>query len=262
MAADWCGPSGYARAPYRSHNRALATVTLTLTRIAHVPEHKIEIVHHGFDLERLDPHNVDAARVRRELGLEGSWCSGDRPAVRAEELRRAPTSVCVGAGRGSRGAARDRRRWGCRPAGGAGPRSRSRRPGPALWPSSRRARGAGGVRCLRPPRDRRVLRDGHCRGHGDGAPGSDTPVGIAPEVIVSGETGPVPSPDPSALARCLQEMLALRSSWPAIGASARRRVEGFTATSMASRYSELYARWLGHRRSRAAPPAEGVTTLR
>ena len=90
-----------------------------------------------------------------------------------------------------------------------------------------------------------------------------TPVGIAPEVIVSGETGLLcPSPDPSALARCLQEMLALRSSWPAIGASARRRVEGFTATSMASRYSELYAHWLGHRRPRAAPPADGVTTRR
>ena len=57
-------------------------------------------------------------------------------------------------------------------------------------------------------------------------------------------------------------MLALRSSWPTMGAAARRRVQGFTATSMANRYQELYAQWLGHRRSRAAPPAEGVTTLR
>ena len=51
-------------------------VLLTLTRIAHVPEHKIEVVHHGFDLERLDPRNVDPARVRRELGLEGKLVFG------------------------------------------------------------------------------------------------------------------------------------------------------------------------------------------
>ena len=77
MAADSSGPSGCARAPYADHIIAPSQdVLLTLTRIAHVPEHKIEIVHHGFDLERLDPHNVDPARVRRELGLEGKLVFG------------------------------------------------------------------------------------------------------------------------------------------------------------------------------------------
>ena len=48
---------------------------LTLTRITYFPEHKIEIVHHGFDLERLDPHNVDQLASAKSVWRE-SWCSG------------------------------------------------------------------------------------------------------------------------------------------------------------------------------------------
>ena len=48
----------------------------TLTRIAHVPAQKIEVVHHGFDLEMLDPGNADSARVREELGLKGKLVFG------------------------------------------------------------------------------------------------------------------------------------------------------------------------------------------
>jgi glycosyltransferase involved in cell wall biosynthesis len=72
-----------------------------------------------------------------------------------------------------------------------------------------------------------------------------TPVGIATEVITPGATGILSaSPEPVALARALREMMSLRPSWPAMGASARRAVAGFTAASMATRYSELYTRWL------------------
>jgi hypothetical protein len=39
-------------------------------------------------------------------------------------------------------------------------------------------------------------------------------------------------------------MLALQDSWPEVGARACRRIQGFTAASTASRYRELYARWL------------------
>jgi glycosyltransferase involved in cell wall biosynthesis len=74
-----------------------------------------------------------------------------------------------------------------------------------------------------------------------------TRVGIAPEVIEAGETGLLcSSPEPSALASGLREMLALRRSWPAISVAARRRVQTFTAASMGNVYRELYARWLGH----------------
>jgi len=239
-------------------------VLLTLTRVAHVPEHKIEIVHHGFDLERLDPHNVDSARVRRELGLEGKLVFGaigrlyalknygallEAFASALAEVREARL-VIVGAGDAGPLAAQAR---------ALGIADRVQLCGPRrdvpevlaafdvfVHPAIAESFGMVIVEAMAMAR-----------------PVLSTPVGIAPEVIVSGETGVLcSSPDPSALARCLREMMALRSSWPAIGASARRRVEGFTAASMASRYSELYARWLAHRRPRAAPPAEGVTTPR
>lgn len=72
-----------------------------------------------------------------------------------------------------------------------------------------------------------------------------TRVGIAPEVIEHRKTGLLcSSPDSTALASGLREMLALRLSWPEICIAARRRVQSFTAASMANLYRELYARWL------------------
>ena len=48
----------------------------TLDLLAHVPRQKIEVVHHGFDLDHLNPRNADSSRVRRELGLEGKLVFG------------------------------------------------------------------------------------------------------------------------------------------------------------------------------------------
>ena len=48
----------------------------TLVCWARVPASKIEIVHHGFDLARLDPGAVDGGQVRRELGLEDATVFG------------------------------------------------------------------------------------------------------------------------------------------------------------------------------------------
>jgi glycosyltransferase involved in cell wall biosynthesis len=77
-----------------------------------------------------------------------------------------------------------------------------------------------------------------------------TRVGIAPEVIKPGETGFLScSPEPSALADGLREMLDVQPHWPSIGAAARRRVDGFTAASMAGRYRELYTYWLSSSRA-------------
>ena len=112
MAAVSLWPERLCTGPLSDHIIAPSQdVLLTLTRIAHVPEQKIEIVHHGFDLERLDPHNVDSARVRRELGLEGKLVFGAIGRLYAlKNYAALATGVCIGAGRGSRGAARDRRR--------------------------------------------------------------------------------------------------------------------------------------------------------
>jgi glycosyltransferase involved in cell wall biosynthesis len=78
-----------------------------------------------------------------------------------------------------------------------------------------------------------------------GLPVLTTPVGIACEVIHGRGSGLVTNgSDPIALERGLLELLELRSSWPEMGAAARRQVVGFTAQRMASRYHELYEKWL------------------
>ena len=221
-------------------------VRQTLTRVARVPVEKIEVVHHGFDLERLDPRSADPARVRRELGLDGKLVFGaigrlyslknfgaliEAFASALDEVREAHL-VIAGAGDASRLAARARdlnigdRVLLC------GPRDDV----PDLLaavdvfvhPAIAESFGMVIVEAMAMAR-----------------PVVSTPVGIAPEVIGAGETGVLcSSSDPRALAAGLREMLALRGSWPEIGTKARRRVESFTATSMATRYRELYAQWL------------------
>jgi glycosyltransferase involved in cell wall biosynthesis len=218
----------------------------TLTRFASVPADKIEVVHHGFDLERLDPRNADPARVRRELGLEGNLVFGaigrlyslknysaliEAFASVLDEVREARL-VIVGPG------------------------------DPSGLVATAHALGVGDRVALCGTRDdvTDVLAAVDVFVHPAVAesfgmviveamamarPVVSTPVGIAPEVISAGETGVLcSSPEADALAAGLREMLALRSSWPEIGARARRRIEGFTAASTANHYQELYARWL------------------
>ena len=223
-------------------------VLRTLTQIAHVPQAKIEVVHHGFNLERLNPQNADPARVRRELGLEGKLVFGaigrlyplkNYPALieafasALGEVREARL-VIVGAGDASALAARAR---------SLGVGDRVLLCGPRddvpdvlaavdvfVHPAIAESFGMVIVEAMAMAR-----------------PVLSTRVGIAPEVIEAGETGLLcSSPEPSALASGLREMLALRRSWPAISIAARRRVQTFTAASMGNLYRELYARWLGH----------------
>ncbi len=221
-------------------------VVRTLTRIARVPERKIDIVHHGFDLDRLDPSNADPARVRRELGLDGKLVFGaigrlytlkNYPALLTAfaaalgEVREARL-VIVGAGDSSplSGLAHD-----------LGIADRVVVTGPRndipdvlaaadvfVHPAIAESFGMVIIEAMAMAR-----------------PVLSTPVGVAPEVISQKETGLLcASSEPDALARGLGDMLALRAAWPEMGAAAHRRVQGFTATSMASRYQELYARWL------------------
>jgi glycosyltransferase involved in cell wall biosynthesis len=218
----------------------------TLTRIAHVPEAKIEVVHHGFDLARLNPRNADPARVRRELGLEGKLVFG--AIGRLYRLKNYPALIEAFAS--ALGGVREARLVivGAGDASGLGARARSL--------------GLGDRVLLCGPRDDipDVLAAVDVFVHPAIAesfgmviveamamarPVLSTRVGIAPEVIEAGATGLLcSSPDPSALAVGLREILALQDSWPEMGARARRRIQGFTAASTANLYRELYARWL------------------
>jgi glycosyltransferase involved in cell wall biosynthesis len=218
----------------------------TLTRIAHTPKRKIEVVHHGFDLSRLNPSRVNGERVRDELGLQGKLVFGaigrlyslkNYPALLrafAAAFAGAPEASLVIAGPGD-----------------AGPLARlarelsitdrvvllgAREDIPEILatfdvfvhPAIAESFGMVIIEAMAMAR-----------------PVLSTPVGIAREVIAPGETGLLcSSSDSSALARGLSEMLALRASWSTIGAAARSRVQGLTAASMANRYTELYARWL------------------
>ena len=218
----------------------------TLTRVAHVPPEKIEVVHHGFDLDRFDPRNVDPARVRRELGLEGKLVFGaigrlyrlkNYPAlIEAFALALAGVDearlLIVGAGDASTLAARVHRLGLGDRILVCGPRDDIPDVLAAIdvfvHPAVAESFGMVIVEAMAMAR-----------------PVLSTRVGIAPEVITAGETGLLcSSSDPSALASGLGEMLALRPSWPEIGARARRRVRTFTAASTANRYRELYDRWL------------------
>ncbi len=219
---------------------------VTLTRIARVPESKIAVVHHGFNLDRLDPKRVDSLRVRRELGLEGKLVFGaigrlyalknhaaliEAFASALAEVREARL-VIIGAG-DTRPLVSHAQELGigdrvlvC------GPRGDIPEVLAALdvfvHPAIAESFGMVIVEAMAMAR-----------------PVLSTPVGIAPEVIVDGATGlRCSSPDPCALAGGLREMLALRSSWPEMGAAARRHVQGLTAASTAGRYRDLYRQWL------------------
>jgi glycosyltransferase involved in cell wall biosynthesis len=229
----------------------------TLMRFVNVPKRKIEVVHHGFDLNRLHPANADAGRVRRELGMEGKLVFGaigrlyplknhaallTAFASTLSEVREARL-VIVGAGDASALAARAQDLGIADRVLVCGPRADIPDVLAAIdvfvHPAIAESFGMVIIEAMAMAR-----------------PVLSTPVGIAPEVITPGETGLLTSsPEPNALARGLREMLTLRSRWPSIGEAARRRVDGFTAASMARRYEELYDRWLCHRAS-----SPGLTT--
>jgi glycosyltransferase involved in cell wall biosynthesis len=221
-------------------------VLATLTGLAHAPADKIEVVHHGFDLHRLDPDLVDGADVRRELGLEGKLVFGAIGRLYvlknyaallqafASALADVPEARLMITGPGD-----------ARPLAALAMELRigdrvllcgARGDVPELLaacdvfvhPALAESFGMVIVEAMAMAR-----------------PVLSTAVGIAPEVITSRQTGLLAaSPDSSALAQGLREMLMLRPHWRTIGAAARRRVKGFTAAAMARRYEELYTRWL------------------
>jgi glycosyltransferase involved in cell wall biosynthesis len=218
----------------------------TMVRCAHVPAAKIEIVHHGFDLARLDPSVVDGGRVRRELGLEGATAFGAIGRIYrlknyialieafAAALGTAPEARLIIVGAGDATALVSR-------AAALGIGDRVVFTGPRNDVPELLAAFDAFVHPAVAESFGMVIVEAMAMG----LPVLTTPVGIVPEVIDARVSGIITSGSgPAALARGFLELLELRSSWSSMGAAARRRVEGFTAELMAHRYEELYARWL------------------
>jgi glycosyltransferase involved in cell wall biosynthesis len=229
----------------------------TLVRCAHVPESKVEIVHHGFDFARLDPRAVDGGRVRKELGLEGATVFG--AIGRIYRLKNYMALLDAFAA-----ALRDRHEARLVIVG----------PGDATALMARvAALGIGGSVVFTGPRNDvpellaafdAFVHPAVAESFGMviveamamGLPVLTTPVGIACELIKGRASGLVSTgSDSLALERGLLELLELRPRWPEMGAAARRQVEGLTAERMAGRYCELYQTWLGAPRRGAATPA-------
>jgi glycosyltransferase involved in cell wall biosynthesis len=235
-----CGPlSDHIVAPSRQ-------VAATLIKFAGAQPEKIEVVHHGFDLTRLDPAAVDGSSVRRELGLDHDLVLGaigriyelkNYPALLeafALALGNVPDVRLVIAGPGDPSEL-------ARRAVELGIGDRVILPGPRhdipqvlaafdafVHPAIAESFGMVIVEAM--TMEKPVL---------------STPVGIAPEVIRSGSNGLLTrgvSCDALEVGIC--ELLAARPQWQEIGTAARSAVQSFTATRMAARYAELYNRWL------------------
>jgi glycosyltransferase involved in cell wall biosynthesis len=222
------------------------SVAATLTEYAHVQEHKIEVVHHGFDFGRLDPARASGERIRKELGLDGALVFGaigrlyhlknQEALVRAfaVALRAVPDARLVLAGPGDP------------------------TPVTALATELGVAEKIIVVRARTDVPDLLAAFDVFVHpavtesfgmviveAMAMGRPVVSTPVGIAPEVIDPPHSGVLTAAaEPESLAAGLEEMLALRATWTDMGQAARRRVRTFTASAMADRHQELYAEWL------------------
>ncbi len=234
-----CGPlSDHIIAPSKQ-------VAATLVELARARPKKVEVVHHGFDLARLDPAAVDGSAVRRELGLDGKLAFGaigrlyalkNYPALLdafatvlgdADEAR----LVIAGAGDATPLALQAERLGIGEQVVFAGPRDDVPQLLAALdafvHPAIAESFGMVIVEAMAMAK-----------------PVLSTPVGIAPEVIEQRRNGFLAAgSDADALADGLRELVAARPRWD--GAAARAAVSGFEATRMATRYAELYREWLG-----------------
>jgi glycosyltransferase involved in cell wall biosynthesis len=236
-----CGPlSDHIIAPSKQ-------VAATLVELAHARPEKIDVVHHGFDLARLDPEAVDGSSVRRELGLDGKLAFGAIGRIYA--LKNYPALLdAFAAALGGDGDAR-------LVIAGPGDASSLARQAERL--------GIGKQVVFPGPRDDapQLLAALDAFVHPAIAesfgmviveamamakPVLSTPVGIAPEVLISGVSGVIcASSQPADLERGLRELLSLHDRWAELGSAARERVYGFTARSAARAYERLYRSWLG-----------------
>ena len=218
----------------------------TLVSVHRVRPEKVKVVHHGFELDRLDPERVDGARVRAELALDGRlvigsigrlyWIKNQESLVRAFATVAAglPEAVLLLVGGGDPAPVLDLART-------LDVEDRivlipRREDVPELLaamdlfvhPALAESFGMVIVEAMAMAR-----------------PVVSTPVGIAPVVVESGTTGVLAAGGRTdQLQLALSEALAVRADWPAMGAEARRRALEFPAARMVAQYEHHYERLL------------------
>lgn len=222
-----------------------AQVADTLVRYAGVARTKIEVVHHGFDLERLDPDGVDGHSVRRELGLEGRLVFG--AIGRIYELKNYPALIQAFAA--ALGGVDEARLVIVGPGDAAPLRSIASDLGVAdrvvlCGPRADVSEVLAAFDVFVHPAIAESFGMVIVEAMAMARPVLSTAVGIAPEVIEPSNGVLSASPRADDLAAALREMLALRSRWPEMGDVARRSVADYTASAMARRHQALWIEWL------------------
>lgn len=218
----------------------------TLVQFHGVPESNVEVIHHGFELDRFDPRTTARDAVRDELGLThrlvvGSigrlyWIKNQAALVEAfAALEPAyPDAVLVLVGAGDQGSIRSH-------AAALGIEDKTivlpRRPDVAdvlaamdvfVLPSLAESFGQVIVEAM-----------------ASGKPVVSTPVGIAPELLSATRAGVLAADaGPQAIEAALRTALARRGDWPEMATESRRLSLAFGAEDMVRRYESYYERVL------------------
>jgi glycosyltransferase involved in cell wall biosynthesis len=214
----------------------------TLLERLHVPAKKVEVIEHGFELDRFDPERVDGHQIRSELQLRGRlvigavgrffWVKNQLGLVRAfaDVAAEVPEATLLLVGSGDpepiHRLARD---FGIADRVQIAPFQTEIAEVLAaidlfVHPALAESFGLVIVEAM-----------------AMGKPVVSTPVGIAPEVLPDHKAGVLAAGGtPAQLQAALREALAMRRTWADMGAAGRRRAERFTIPRMVKRYEYLY----------------------
>jgi glycosyltransferase involved in cell wall biosynthesis len=218
-------------------------VAQTMIGYLGIPRNKIEVIHHGFDLERLDPTRVSGDEVRREFDLVGKlvfgaigrlyWLKNHAALVRAFSRAAPADAVLVIVGPGDPAPLQELARQ-------LGVRERVVLTGPRADVPELLAAFDVFVHAAIAESFGMVIVEAMAMGK----PILSSPVGIAPELVGDGTGVLSGSARASDLAVAVERLMNLRDDWSAMGGAARASAEGFTANRMASEYARRYERWV------------------
>jgi glycosyltransferase involved in cell wall biosynthesis len=221
-------------------------VAETMVEHLGVDRSKIEVIHHGFDLSRLDPERVSGEAVRRELGVEGRlvlgsigriyWVKNQEALVRAFAAAAPDDARLVIAGPGDTSSLRAT-------AVGLGVGDRVVLAGPRTDVPELLAAFDAFVHPAIAESFGMVIIEAMAMGR----PVMSTPVGIAGETVDPTIGVLAASGSDADLERALRALLAERDQWGAMSVAARQRAADFSPTAMARRYAEVYDSWLHER---------------